>query len=340
MTLETLKKSHDAFRQAHPRVRIREAAHALAVSEAALVAAGGATRLAGPWESLLRELESLGQVMALTRNDACVHEKHGVYRNVRMFKVHDMGLVLDRNIDLRLFMRHWHFGYAVGPRRSLQFFDASGTAVHKVFLTRKSDEAAYDRIVGTYRDRRPATLPAVRPFPPNRPRRGANVDAGGLLAAWEALKDSHDFFPMLQSHGAGRVQALAIAEGSFTERLAREGARRLLQTVGAHPIMVFVGNRGCIQIHTGPVKKLKWHGPWFNVLDPGFSLHLREERIASCWLVRKPSNAGIITSIEAFDEREELVVQFFEKRKTESKESEAWRQIVADLPRLAVPVAG
>ncbi len=40
-------------------------------------------------------------------------------------------------IDLRLFTRNWAFGYLLeeetrsGPRRSLQFFDANGTAVHK-----------------------------------------------------------------------------------------------------------------------------------------------------------------------------------------------------------------
>jgi hypothetical protein len=37
--------------------------------------------------------------------------------------------------------------------------------------------------------------------------------------------------------------------------------------------MCFVGNRGCIQIHTGPVKNIKIMGPWLNVMDPGFNLH-------------------------------------------------------------------
>jgi putative hemin transport protein len=38
------------------------------------------------------------------------------------------------------------------------------------------------------------------------------------------------------------------------------------------PIMVFVGNRGIIQIHTGNVKKTLWHQQWFNVMDPDFNL--------------------------------------------------------------------
>ncbi len=52
-----------------------------------------------------------------------------------------MGLALGEDIDLRLFFAQWHAGFAVTewandparpPALSLQFFDAGGTAVHKV----------------------------------------------------------------------------------------------------------------------------------------------------------------------------------------------------------------
>ena len=333
MTLRQLKAEHDSFRLANPGVRIREAANALSVSEAALVAADGARRLSDSWKPLLQELASLGSVMALTRNDACVHEKHGVYSTIRMFKSHGMGLVLDKNIDLRLFMRHWHFGYAVEPRHSLQFFDESGTAVHKVFLTRKSDVNAYHRLVQSYGDDSPAALPDVRPYATEPSNRNIEPDASSLLAEWSALEDSHDFFPMLQRHGAARLQALRLAEGTFTEQVSCQSARHLLTQVGQHSIMIFVGNRGCLQIHTGSIRKVKPHGRWFNVLDPGFSLHLDESKIVSSWIVRKPSRSGIITSLEVFDAREDLIVQFFEERKPGFRETAAWQQLMKALPR-------
>ena len=158
-----LKKRWETFQEEHPGVRIRNAAHELGVSEAELVATGcgeHVTRLHGSWKNLLTDLEPLGPVMALTRNDACVHEKTGVYHDVRLMESHEMGLVVDEQIDLRLFFSRWHLGFAVatpwegakdGLRRSLQFFDRHGTAVHKVFLTRKSDVAAYERLVDKYR---------------------------------------------------------------------------------------------------------------------------------------------------------------------------------------------
>ena len=59
------------------------------------------------------------------------------------------------------------------------------------------------------------------------------------------------------------------------------------------PIMCFVGNPGCIQIHTGPVQRIHVMGPWLNVLDQGFNLHLREDHIEDAWIVRKPGKAEL-----------------------------------------------
>src|SRR3546814_4658978 len=65
--------------------------------------------------------------------------------------------------------------------------------------------------------------------------------------------------------------------------------------------MIFVGSPGMVQIHTGPVTTLKQVGPWFNVLDPGFNLHLRDGDITEAWVVRKPTRDGIVTALEVYD---------------------------------------
>ncbi|RMH61358.1 MAG: hemin-degrading factor [Bacteroidetes bacterium] len=348
LTRPDLKERWHAYRRAHPTTRIRNAAADLGVSEADLLAADegdGVTRLDGGWGALLQELDALGEVMALTRNDACVHEKTGVYRNVKLFESHRMGLVLDEQIDLRLFLERWRFGFAVetpweggqdGLRRSLQFFDAHGTAVHKVFLTRRSDVAAYDRLVAKYRYAGSEPLPPVEPRPVPEPETpDAAVDRAALLQDWAELRDTHDFFPMLKAHGVSRPQALRLAEGTFTERVEPASARQALEHAAATetPIMVFVGNPGCIQIHTGPVRRLKATPPWFNVLDPGFQLHLNEEGIASAWVVRKPTRDGTVTALELFDAGGDVIAQFFGKRKPGLPEREDWRAIVTALPR-------
>jgi putative hemin transport protein len=345
-----LKSRWTTFQEEHPDVRIRTAADRLGVSEAELVATGcgeHVTRLDGGWSALLSEFETLGPVMALTRNDAAVHEKTGVYHNVNFTEAHNMGLVLDDDIDLRLFMDHWQMGFAVetpwsgardGVRRSLQFFDRDGTAVHKVFLTRKSDLDAYAALVDKYRhDDQSIEQPVAPVEEASEDTPDAEIDVEGFLQDWADLKDTHDFFPLLRDYDVSRTQALRFGEGQFTRRVPAKSLRQTLQKAAEHetPIMVFVGSRGCLQIHTGPVKKLKATPPWYNVLDPGFQLHLNEEKIDQAWVVEKPTSDGIVTSLELLDADGGIIARLFGKRKPGLPELDGWRDILAALPETA-----
>ena len=97
-----------------PALRNRDAAASLGVSEAALVALGvgrTATPLVNDWRAILKELPEVGRVMCLTRNEDCVHERHGRFEDVRVTGPH--GLVLGADIDLRLFLGQWKIGFAV-----------------------------------------------------------------------------------------------------------------------------------------------------------------------------------------------------------------------------------
>jgi putative hemin transport protein len=336
-----LRDAAERFRADNPGVRARDMASALGVSEAELVASrcgNGVTRLDGDWGEMLRALSPLGEVMALTRNAHCVHEKHGIYDKVSIGPGH--GLVLNHDIDLRLFLSHWHFGFAVseevksGMRHSLQFFDIDGAAVHKVYVTGKSDKAAYDALVERFRAANQSPELTVTPLPPRRPDRpDGDIDIGNFHQHWRALQDTHDFFGMLSEFGVGRAQAMRLAEDEFAAPAPADTLRRMLTTAAERtvPIMCFVGNPGCIQIHTGPVNALKAMGPWFNVLDPGFNLHLREDAIAHTWIVRKPTRDGVVTSVELFDADGFCFAQFFGERKPGKPEREDWRNLVGEL---------
>ena len=103
----------------------------------------------------------------------------------------------------------------------------------------------------------------------------------------------------------------------------------------AVPIMVFIGNKGCIQIHTGEVKNIKTMGPWINVLDEKFHMHLRQDKVAYAWIVRKPSKDGIVTSLEAFDKNGNNFCVLFGERGEGNAELESWRSILGGLGRLS-----
>ncbi|NCD72126.1 hemin-degrading factor [Mucilaginibacter agri] len=335
-TTQTIKAQWDALKTENSKLRIRDAAKQLGVSEADLVNTGigtSATRLNDQFQELLKEVNTLGKVMALTRNDYCVHERKGIYKKAS-FNGH-IGLVVTPDIDLRLFMMHWKFGFAVNEndRHSLQFFDKHGEAVHKIYLIEESNIQAYNELVNKYQAEDQyedlAVLPVASPIA-ELPDSDINVPE--FQEGWRNLEDTHDFHPLLKKHQISRTQALRLAPDDFAVQLETSVLKAILEGASASglEIMVFTGSAGCIQIHTGPITKLVETGPWFNVLDPDFNMHLRMDGINTIWLVKKPTKDGWVHSIEVFDKDGNTIVQFFGKRKPGIPESEGWRALLTD----------
>lgn len=341
-----------------PARRHRDIAEALGVSEAALIAAHvgawpasesplRALRLRPDWPATVAALESLGEVTALTRNASCVHEKVGRYRDVSVSgpEGRGVGLVLGGAIDLRVFYAAWAHGFAVqeaterGPQRSLQWFDAQGTAIHKVFLREDGDAAAYEALVERFAHdgQAPAALPAVPEPPAAADRPDAEVDVGAFHADWAALRDTHDFFGLLRRHRLSRTQALRLAPPDFARPVDPACTQELLSRAAQQgtSIMVFVGNPGMIQIHTGPVRRVAVMGPWLNVLDPGFNLHLREDHIDRAWVVHKPTVDGVVSSLELFDAEGRTIAMLFGERKPGQAERCDWRELLASATGVA-----
>lgn len=331
-------------RAANPKARERDLAASLGISEAELVAAhvgDGALRIEPRVNDVLTGLESVGEVMALTRNESVVHEKIGVYDKVVPGK--HAAMVLGEQIDLRIFPKIWAHGFAVEKRdgddirRSLQFFDEAGSAVHKVHLRPSSNLHAYLKLVESLVAHNQAPSIEVRPVEPESPG-GAPDRAGAseLRERWSALTDTHQFFGMLKALKLSRREALQMAGPDFAWRIDGDALAALFRHAAADelPIMCFVGNRGCIQIHSGPIRDIRPMGPWLNVMDETFHLHLRLDHVAELWGVRKPTRDGHVTSIEAYDAEGAMIIQFFGKRHEGEGEREDWRFLAEGLPRI------
>jgi putative hemin transport protein len=330
-----LKERWAEFKVENPKTRIRDAAKELNTSEAELVATGigeTAVLLEGDFRELIKEVGSLGHVMALTRNDHVVHERKGVYERIS-FNNH-VGLVLGEDIDLRLFLGDWKFGFAVSEndRHSLQFFNSFGEATHKIYLTDKSNKEAYDTLVSKYRaaDQEVKLLVSEKPESPTEPEADPEIDVAAFQAEWLALKDTHDFFTLLRKYKLSRKQALRHAPEGYAYQIKPESMKAVFDAASESqlPIMVFVSNPNCIQIHTGPINKIFVMGPWLNIMDPEFNLHLREDAIAEAWIVRKPTEDGIVTGIELIDKDGVMFNQFFGKRKPGIPELAEWPELL------------
>ncbi|SFW47158.1 hemin-degrading factor [Chitinophaga sancti] len=337
----TLKDQWIAFREQNPKVRIRDAAKQLQVSEGEVVAActGKAVQHLKPeFQALMERMPELGKVMVLTRNENCVIERKGLFEQVDAVGRH-VGTVLGKDIDLRMFFSRWKFGFAVeddavtGFKRSLQFFDAQGHAIMKIYSLDQTDMGAWDIIVAAFMaDEQPLGI-TVAPAPAATVYANETADKVAFLEGWAALQDTHDFFPLLMKHKVSRTYALEIGEGTFTRRIGKESVKKILESAAASglEVMVFVGNPGNIEIHTGKVEKILEIPGWINVMDPDFNLHLKTDDIAQSWAVQKPGVDGVVTSVEVFDSAGEMIAQFFGKRKPGNPELEAWRKLVAEL---------
>lgn len=324
--------------------RARELATQLGISEAELVAARvghGTTRIEAHPDQIIAHVQNLGEVMALTRNESCVIEKVGVYENYRAGP--HASMVINAEVDCRFFPRHWVYAFAVevagpdGTRRSLQVFDAAGAAVHKIHLRAASDLQEWERLKQALAlPEQSDTLAPAAPVP-TEGARGDAARADELRAEWDQMTDTHQFMRILRKLKMNRLGAYRMVGAPYVRPLdpgAIDTALTRLAETGL-PSMIFVGNMGCIQIHGGKIETLKPMGPWINVLDPGFNIHLRGDHIAEVLAVEKPTDKGPALSLEAFDKDGMLILQIFGTRRESEADFDGWRAIVDALPTAA-----
>ncbi|MGA0615008.1 hemin-degrading factor [Paracoccus sp. KR1-242] len=316
----------------------------LGLPEGALVAAQvghGALRIDSTLGRLFPAIQSLGEVMALTRNRSCVIEKVGTYNDF-----HDgdhAAMTVDPEIDMRMFPRQWVHAFAVektddsGTRRSVQVFDAAGDAVHKVHLRATSDLAAWEALKRDLAMPEQSDSAEFRAREPVDPPRAAPDRVDTLRREWNEMTDTHQFNTLIRRLKMNRLGAYRVIGAPQARPLAVEAVPALIERVhqSGTGVMFFVGNQGCIEIHSGRFEVLKPMGPWLNVMDPRFNLHLRGDHVAEVWAVEKPTKRGPAISVEAFDAEGALIFQCFGLRPEKGGDAAAWAALVADLPAQA-----
>src|SRR5699024_153790 len=235
-TTISLQEQYKKLKEEKPKLRARGAAKELGVSEAELLAARvdgeNIVRLQGPWTELIEQIESLGYVMALTRNEWAVHETKGTYKNVKFYD--HAGVVHNDKIDLRIFPRHWEFGFAApvenprGTLYSLQFFEAGGEAIHKVYMMNEDHMDDYRNLIENFRHPEQSTVISAINNKVDYAVAKDEVDADALLDTWKDLDHTHSFFPMLRKHKADRLHAIQLAENKFTRKVSNQSTNKIL----------------------------------------------------------------------------------------------------------------
>ena len=325
-----------------------EGAAALGVSEFELMLASPYSQYIGDQcKAVLKQFEKFGEVESIVRNELAVHEKTAPYNNLKLGE--KMGLALNvGGLDLRFFMWQWHHMLAVTdtsradkPSYSIQFYNAEGAAIDKVYLRELSEDS-----IGRWQAMIQEQLQAVsideltltaQEQPTDWCYKALTADERvQLQQGWQEMTDVHQFHSLLKNLDIDRASSYQQAPEQMTHRLDISAVEAVFEQArdAQCPIMTFVGNSGLVQIQTGTVQTLKRMGDWFNVLDKdhnNFTLHLKDKALAQVWCVKRPTKDGIVTCIEGFNNKGTSIFSVFGQRIEGTPELAEWQQIVAKI---------
>ncbi|WP_225758994.1 hemin-degrading factor [Leclercia sp. Marseille-Q4284] len=320
------------LKEQNPGKYARDIAALMNISEAELTWARvghNAWRLHGEIREILGALEAVGETKCICRNQYAVHEQVGTFTHQHLNG--HAGLILNpRALDLRLFLHQWASAFHItetnarGERQSIQFFDHQGDALLKVYTTDNTDVSAWGDVLSRFifADNPPLALKAADPAV-----NVASADALTVDSEWRAMTDVHQFFGLLKRHSLTRQQAFRLVGDDLACQVDNSALSQLLNSAreDGNEIMIFVGNRGCVQIFTGAVEKVVPMKGWLNIFNPAFTLHLLEETIAESWVTRKPTADGHVTSLELFAADGTQIAQLYGQRTEGEPEQSQWR---------------
>lgn len=301
--------------------------------------------LKGDWVALLDEVKTLGDVSVLTGNEAVMHLSTG---NFERFKGSDGGgLVTSKGIDLRLFMSRWAYGAAILPASGsvpgFIFFNSAGTPVHRILLTESSHSDAFDVILARYKGETPKL--SLSPVARETVESPSEETRAALLNGWRKMQDTHEFSGLLRAHKISRMDALHAAEGEFTAQLDPASYGTLFEQLvdGEVSIMFFALNDGCVQISTGVINEINRTRGTLQLVEDDSRTLISLSQVKQAWRVSKPTERGLIHSLELYDETGEPVAYLFGSEKGDSTSIVKWKELLYALPLAnegAVKVAG
>lgn len=327
------------LRQQNPGKYARDVAAQMGITEAELTwhrVGHDAWRLHGEIRNIIAALESVGETKCICRNEYAVHEQVGAFTYQQLGD--HAGLVLNpRALDLRLFLSQWASIFHLretgshGERQSIQFFDRHGDALLKVYTTEQTDMPAWSDLLARFlhADNPPLELITAG----TQEQVPVTVESSVIDKAWREMTDVHQFFGLLKRYSLSRQQAFRLVGGDLACQVDNRALEKLLSAAQQdnNEIMIFVGNRGCVQIFTGQVKNLTPMKGWLNIFNPTFTLHLRDDTIAESWVTRKPTSDGFVTSLELFAADGTQIAQLYGQRTEGEPEQTQWRLQIESL---------
>lgn len=297
-------------------------------------------------KSFIADLEGLGKVKCITRNSGAICIQEGFLKNQYLNGYREInisaeaGLILNPGaLDLRIFFKHWVHVFFIEQfrhnqiQKSFQFFSSDGTAMCKIYLTEDSCPENLNVILNKYnsKNQTPVFFKKENNIK-NVTAVTAETNPKEIDLAWRKMKEVHDFYLLMRKYNLERQAIFDMVGDDLAYKVDKDSLYKIL-SLGkdkGESLAVFIANKGCVQIYTGKIKLLFEKDGWLNFSNEGVRIHVTKE-ISECWVVRKPSEFGFVTSLEVFNLDGEQVIQVYGQRDEGEPERESWRLLINDL---------
>ena len=275
------------------KVRIKDAAEILYTNEAALLSTEIGEKIyflkISNFEDFFIQLSNIDKVMFLIRSQYVVHETTIIPSQIKYL---NNKLILSNSPDYTLidydiksfkyvfYEQKTHSGRTL---KSFQFFNQFGTAVLKIYLRGKKD-LEFNQIAETfYTD-----------------------------YAYE-LQEEISCKPVIRQFSEFYYSEYGI-DNNFIKKTDYEKnfLRKLLEllTDNKIPTRIHAFGENIFQQYSGKIKKLIDFGPWINIMDKNFNLHVLEEKIIRSTVSHLISNENELLTISFVDDNNYKVLEF------------------------------
>ena len=149
---------------------------------------------------------------------------------------------------------------------------------------------------------------------------------------WCTLKAPEDYQQLLMRFKLSAVQGLRMIGDTWAIQISVDAFRSRIQVLYELqlPCVIQANLMDASQACSSSIKQFEWEDPWLAIAHEGFSLRIHKSQIDSIWLVNKPGQGGIATSLEVYSPKEEVI--FNCKNSNEAHERAIWQDIITTLP--------
>lgn len=318
----------------HPELSPATAAEKLKVSEVELFQSAGGENLKilnNQFGKLFAEIEKIEHFKILIRNKSCIQEINGSFKinsnqNGKLNIENEIAKLNIQTDELK-----YCFSIKSETENSFRFFDSKGSTVLRIITNPDTDQKLFDEITEKFISEDQDAELKIEATETLQNQTSTEINLQEFHSDWKNLDAIDDFQKILKKHNLTRWQAVHNAPDDFfaAKIKNRKVVNLLEETIEAEiPVRIYTENSCCIQSYHGEIENSSWHGSWFNVFAPDFSFHFDSSKVIESRIVRKPTNAGIISSIECFDGNDEMMFEIFCDREKDDPELNEWRALL------------